>query len=136
MTASSDRPRTPPAERFKESTPVFDLHAESAALRAEPAPPHHGHRQKTLFKDAGRTVALFVMNAGGSLPGHSAAGVVTVQVIEGEVDMRVGDQGQSDEHRLKPGQILAMRPGIRHDVRAAVAPVAFLVQVSLTSSAT
>lgn len=50
MTASSDRPRTPPAERFNEPTYAFDLYAESIASRAEPVPPHRGHRQKTLSK--------------------------------------------------------------------------------------
>lgn len=124
---SDERLRTPPVQRFATDHLVFDLYAEAAALEAEQAPNRHGHRQKTLYKCPGRTVALFVLNPGAALPEHSAAGAVTVQAIEGEVE--VAAAGES--HRLPPGRLLVMAPGVRHDVRAASRAV-FLLQVSLT----
>jgi quercetin dioxygenase-like cupin family protein len=125
---SDDRPRPAPAERFASEHLVFDLHAELAALRSEQPPPKHGHRQKTLFKHSGRTVALFALDAGAGLAEHSAGGTVTVQVLEGELEVTVSGR----KHALRTGTLLAMAPGIRHDVRAAAAaPAAFLLQVSL-----
>lgn len=123
---SDDRPRPAPAERFASDHLVLDLHAEIAALRAEQPPPRHGHRQKALFKHSGRTVALFALDAGARLAEHAAAGTVTIQVIEGELEVTASGQ----THALRTGTLLAMAPGVRHDVRAAV-PAAFLLQVSL-----
>ncbi|HZW09323.1 MAG TPA: cupin domain-containing protein [Phycisphaerales bacterium] len=123
---TGDRPRTPPAERFDVGSLVLDLAAEVASLRAEPGGARHGHRQKTLYKHGGRTLALFVMEAGAVLPEHAAAGTVSVQPIEGEILMRVAGA----ESRLAPGHVMVMPPRVRHDVRAET-PAAFLLQVSL-----
>lgn len=123
---SDDRPRAAPAERFAAEHLAFDLHAEAAALEAEQTPKPHGHRQKTLFKNSGRTVALFVLDAGASLAEHATSGIVTVQAIEGELEVTAGGTG----YHLQPGRLLVMAPGVRHDVRAASRAV-FLLQVSL-----
>lgn len=123
---SDEHLRQPPAQRFAEASMLFDLPAEIAALRAEPMATKHGHRQKTLYKHAGRTIALFVFDAGATLANHSAAGMVSVQPIEGELAMNVG----GEERLLRPGNVLVMSPGVRHDVRAITAAT-FVLQVSL-----
>lgn len=123
---SEEHLRQPPAERFAEESVLLDLSAEIAALRAEPTATRHGHRQKTLYKQAGRTMALFVFDAGATLAEHAAGGMVSVQPIEGELAMNVAGR----ERRLRPGQVLMMSPGVRHDVRA-ISAAAFLLQVSL-----
>ncbi len=123
---SDERSRAAPSERFAAEHLALDLHAEAAALEAEPTPKQHGHRQKTLFKNSGRTVALFVMDAGVSLAEHAAGGIVTVQATEGELDVTAGGTG----YHLRPGMLLVMAPGVRHDVRAKTRAV-FLLQVSL-----
>ncbi|CAG0973211.1 hypothetical protein PHYC_01361 [Phycisphaerales bacterium] len=130
---SDDRPRAAPAERFAAEHLAFDLHAEAAALEAEQTSKQHGHRQKTLFKNSGRTVALFVLDAGASLAEHATSGIVTVQAIEGELDVTAGGTGGTGYH-LRPGMLLVMAPGVRHDVRAASRAV-FLLQVSLVPKA-
>ncbi len=133
-----DRLRQHPAERFATNCLLFDLGAEIAALRAEPSdaqaarasdqpqPPHHGHRQKTLYKHAGRTIALFIMSPGASLPEHAADGAVSIQTLEGELALQV----DGAEQRVGPGAMLILAPGVRHDVRATTA-AAFLLQISL-----
>jgi quercetin dioxygenase-like cupin family protein len=126
---NEERLRQPPSDRFAASWLAFDLHAQAVALRAESSPAKHGHRQKTLYKDAGRTVALFVMEAGASLPEHATKGTVTVQVIEGGLSMKVAGEPQ----QFDAGALLVMSPGVRHDVRA-TSPAAFLLQVSLAAS--
>ena len=124
---SDERLREAPASRFDAEALVFDLNAELTALRAE-GPPKHGHRQKTLFKHAGRTIALFAIEGGGGLPDHKTAGTVSVQAVEGEVNVAAG----STDHRLREGQVLVIAPNVRHSV-AAEHPAAFLLQVSLLS---
>ncbi|MCL4221926.1 MAG: cupin domain-containing protein [Phycisphaerales bacterium] len=128
---NTDRERQPPSERFAVQSITLDLHAEVAALRAESSPTKHGHRQKSLFKNGGRTIALFVMDVDASLPEHAAGGTVTVQPIEGEFMAVV----EGKEQRLVPGQILIMRPRMRHSVRA-ITTSAFLLQVSLEADTT
>lgn len=121
-----DRSREAPAERFAADSVFIDLHAEAAALRTEQAASGKPHAQKTLFKHGGRTIALFVLSAGGGLPEHAANGTVSLQSIEGELDLSVAGESR----RLAPGSLLIMAPGTPHDVRAA-APAVFLLQISL-----
>jgi quercetin dioxygenase-like cupin family protein len=123
---TDERPRTAPSERFAPEHLAFDLHAEAAALEDEPTPKQHGHRQKTLFKNSGRTVALFVLDPGASLAEHATSGIVTVQAIEGDLDVTAGGV----DYPLRAGMLLVMAPGVRHDVRAQSRAV-FLLQVSL-----
>ncbi len=125
---TDERPRTAPSERFAAEHLCFDLHAEAAALEAEPTPKQHGHRQKTIFKNSGRTVALFVLDGCAGLAEHATSGIVTVQAIEGELDVTAG----GTEHHLRPGMLLVMAPGVRHDVRTTARAV-FLLQVSLAT---
>lgn len=126
---TDERPRTAPSERFAAEHLAFDLHAEAAALEAEQTPNPHGHRQKTLFKNSGRTVALFILDAGASLAEHATSGIVTVQAIEGELEVSAGGTEGTGYH-LRPGMLLVMASGVRHDVRAGSRAV-FLLQVSL-----
>ncbi|HMN41278.1 MAG TPA: cupin domain-containing protein [Phycisphaerales bacterium] len=123
---SPDRIREAPTDRFDAPALTFDMKAQAAALRAEPTPARHGHRQKTLYKHGGRSIALFVMDPGAALAEHAAAGTVSIQAVEGELMVSVGGADQ----RLDPGHLLVMAPGTRHAVRAA-GPSVFLLQVSL-----
>ena len=128
---TDERPRTAPSERFAVEHLSFDLHAEAAGLEAEPTPKQHGHRQKTLFKSSGRTVALFVLDGGASLAEHATSGIVTVQALEGELDVTAGGAATGEvRYHLRPGMLLVMAPDVRHDVRAKSRAV-FLLQVSL-----
>lgn len=120
------RLREAPAERFDAPSLSFDFHAEAAAIRAEPRETRQGHRQKTLFKHEGRTIALFVMEKDGSIGDHSAAGTVTIQPVEGELVVTVDGENKT----LKSGHMLVIAPGVRHEVRATEEAV-FVLQVSL-----
>jgi quercetin dioxygenase-like cupin family protein len=117
--------RESPRQRFDASVLGFDLLAEAAAIRAE-GPSRHGHRQKTLFKGATRTVAIFVVDAGAELPEHKVAGFVTIQSIEGEVVVTASGR----THALGPHCLLVLAPDVPHSVKAAH-PASFLLHVSL-----
>lgn len=121
-----ERLREAPAERFDATSLVFDFKAEADAIRKEPVSSKHGHRQKTLYKHGGRTIALFVMESGSMIPEHSANGTVSIQPIEGEMEVSVA----GEEHRLHGGQLLVISTGVRHEVRAKTDSV-FVLQISL-----
>lgn len=123
------RVRTPPGQRLHVPSGFFDLRTETELLRAETTPPQHGHRQKVLFRHGACTVALFAMEPGSVFASHSANGTVTVQVIEGAVEMDT--EGRT--HHLGCGTMLALAPGVVHDIRA-VSRCAFLVHIALESS--
>jgi quercetin dioxygenase-like cupin family protein len=125
---TDDRPRPAPSERFAPGHTLLDLAAEIAALRSEPSAARHGHRQKTLFKHGARTIALFAFDAGAGLPEHKAPGTVTIQTVEGEVNVSIDGVPAP----LRQGQLLVIAPNIRHAVKAEDA-ASILVQVSLAS---
>jgi quercetin dioxygenase-like cupin family protein len=106
--------RREPEERFAGDEHLFDLAAVAEGLRREEHPARDGHRQITLVHEGGVTVILFDFEAGGQLPGHSAAGLVMIQVIAGMVDV-VADDGT---HTLGGGSLLVLAAGVRHDVTA------------------
>jgi quercetin dioxygenase-like cupin family protein len=119
-----DRLRVAPAVRFAGESHVFDMHAELARLRTEPHPGKHGHRQVTLFHRPPVAHVLFSFDAGGSLERHAGHGLVTIQVVEGQivVETDVGD------NTLSAGQVLILKPSLAHAVRA-LEPSAVLLTV-------
>jgi quercetin dioxygenase-like cupin family protein len=127
--APDRRVRQAPSERLAGAVARLDLRAAAAELRAEPADgahPTHGHRQTVLARHGATTVALFVFEAGASLPPHTARGTVCLQTIEGEIRVTV----EGKEQRLGAGSLLVLAPGALHGVRAD-APSVMLLTVSL-----
>ncbi len=116
--SGDDRLREPPVVRFAASQQAFDLRAEVQALEAEHPPSSRGHRQKTLYKRGGATIALFRFARGGGLAPHKTAGTVTIHVIDGK--MRIGTPGMipGGEHVLTAGQLVVLAPGVEHAVHA------------------
>ncbi len=121
-----ERLREPPHQRFDAPSLTFHIPSALAELRAENGTAINGHRQKTLYKNAGRTIALFAMAPGGELPDHSASGTVSIEAVEGELTVTV----DGTEQALGHGELVVMPPNTRHAVRSA-SESAFLLQVSL-----
>jgi quercetin dioxygenase-like cupin family protein len=67
-----------------------------------------------LFKSADLEVMRLVLLAGNSLPPHSVPGEITVQCIEGSIDITT--EGRS--HVLQAGQLLYLSGGVTHGVIA------------------
>jgi quercetin dioxygenase-like cupin family protein len=67
-----------------------------------------------LFKSEDLEVMRLVLLAGKSLPPHRVPGEITVQCIEGSIDVTV--DGQS--HVLLAGQLLYLGGGVTHGVTA------------------
>jgi quercetin dioxygenase-like cupin family protein len=122
----TERLREPPAQRFDAPSLTFSVKRTLEELRAEGGSEIHGHRQKTLYKHAGRTIAIFAMAPGGELAEHSADGTVSIEPVEGELTVSVDGKEQT----LGPGDLVVMQPRTQHAVRSS-GQSAFLLQVSL-----
>lgn len=71
-------------------------------------------RTVALFKSEDLEVMRLVLQAGQSLPPHRVPGEITVQCIEGALD--VAAEGRS--HVLQAGQLLYLPGGVTHGVTA------------------
>lgn len=67
-----------------------------------------------LFKSAQLEVIRLVLRAGKSLPPHRVPGEITVQCLEGEIDVIADGRTQS----LQAGQMLFLAGGVEHSVIA------------------
>lgn len=123
---SDQRLREPPAQRFDAPSLTFNVQDALAELRSEGGSEIHGHRQKTLYKHAGLTIALFAMTPGAELADHSANGTVSIEPVEGELTVSI----EGAEQTLARGDLVVMQPKTTHAVRS-TGESAFLLQVSL-----
>jgi quercetin dioxygenase-like cupin family protein len=113
-TGNSPRLRPHPSERFSAPQQLIDLRAAAADLAREAASAPHRHRQKTLIRYGGTTVALFHFSQGATMPEHLAHGTVTIHVLEGRMTIHAADQ----QHTLSAGKILVLAPDVKHDLHA------------------
>jgi quercetin dioxygenase-like cupin family protein len=109
-----ERRRTHPSERFAGESHAFDLDEVLRDLRAEAHPAEHGHRQITIFQRAPVTQVIFAFEPSGELTDHTAHGLVTIHVLEGQLVV----QADGRDHELRAGCILVLNPEVRHNVRA------------------
>ena len=108
------RLRQHPDPRFAAPVHQFGLAAVAAKLKQEFNAGEAGRRQETLYKHGTTTVSLFVFGRLTRLPPHRAGGVVTIQVLDGH--LQVTAEGKA--HDLHAGNLLILAPGIEHDVVA------------------
>jgi quercetin dioxygenase-like cupin family protein len=123
-----DRLRRHPEARFAPPRVQIDLNAAVARLRSEPRAGEGGHRQETLYKDGGLTIALFVFQRFTGLSEHSAAGTVNMHVLRGRVKITA----EGEVHEIGAGEMLIVAPGLKHAV-AAQEESEMLVTVRLTN---
>ena len=90
----------------------FDLAAERGRVNDPTQLERHGRNARTLLKEGPLRVTLVMVRAGGRIAAHHAAGPITVHVLQGDIRFRVAGQ----EHRLTSGDLLAVGPGLEHDV--------------------
>ena len=108
------RLRQDPRERFAAPQLQVDLETVIAKLRSEPHAGERGHRQETLYRRGGYTIALFAFDRFAGLSEHKANGIVNIHVLRG--CMKITAAGQV--HELRAGQMLILAPGVAHAVAA------------------
>lgn len=114
MSASKDRLRPPPAERFAGPEHRIDLGAALEALRREPHDSAKKHRQITVFHKGLLRIVLFAFEAGGTLPSHRAPGSVVIHALRGRIQVKT----LQESYGLATGQMLLLDPEVVHDVTA------------------
>ena len=85
-----------------------------------------GEKTVALFKSEHLEVMRLVLMAGKSLPPHKVPGEITVQCIEGRIDVTA--EGRS--HVLEAGQLLYLSGGVTHGV-VALEDASALVTIAL-----
>ena len=113
-TPQAHRLRQHPQERFAVPLLMVDLETAVSKLRSEPGAGEGGHRQETLYRHDGYTIALFAFERFTGLSEHKANGIVNIQVLRGCMKITAADQ----VHELRAGQMLILAPGVAHAVTA------------------
>jgi quercetin dioxygenase-like cupin family protein len=108
------RLRQRPQERFAVPQLLVDLETVISKLRCEPQAGERGHRQETLYRHGGHTIALFAFDRFTGLSAHKANGTVNIHVLRGCMKITAADQ----VHELRAGQMLILAPGVEHGVAA------------------
>ena len=90
----------------------LDLNAEAERLLARL--PGHRRQSENLVRESGVSVVMITMEAGDSLPDHSADGVVVVQLLSGHATL-ASTSGDVD---LRAGHLAVFQPGVRHSLNA------------------
>lgn len=92
----------------------FSLEKEVQTVRAELAAVP-ARVARTLVKEGSLRVTVVGVNPGGSLRSHRADGPITIQVMDGEIEI------ETDGHTrpLSRGMLFALNAGITHSVRSA-----------------
>lgn len=116
MEQEQARLRRAPVERFAGTEHRYDLAGIAARLRAEPHPATDGHRQMTIAHHGPVALVLFDFEADGQLVDHVADGLVTIQALAGQIQVRTAE----GDHELGAGSLLVLSPGVAHDLHASV----------------
>ncbi len=92
---------------------LIDLGEATAELHGV-TPDGHSRGAVTLVKQGGLNVVLTHLHAGGALAEHSALGATTVQVLDGHVLVKIGDESLD----ARAGRLIAFDARVRHSVEA------------------
>ena len=122
------RLRQHPQERFAVPQLLVDLETVISKLQSEPHAGERGHRQETLYRHGGYTIALFAFDRFTGLSEHKANGIVNMHVLRGCMKITAAEQ----VHELRAGQMLILTPGMAHAV-AAEEEGEMLVTVQMTT---
>jgi quercetin dioxygenase-like cupin family protein len=96
-------------------------------LKAEATWENSDHNAMTVYKTNGMRIVLIAMHVDAILKKHTAGGVISVQVLEGEIIFSTDDQPVV----IRKGQMIALHKGIPHSVKAIKESV-FLLTLTTT----
>ena len=91
------------------STPVSESVVTSGLLEAMPVS-ESSITSRVVVNNPLLRVVVFAFDAGEMLTEHSSPRAVVVQLLEGRIDLTLGDETST----MSPGDVVYMAPGIRH----------------------
>jgi quercetin dioxygenase-like cupin family protein len=74
----------------------------------------HGRSARTLVKEGALRVTVIALAANGVLPVHSAAGPISIQLLQGDVTFDIAGR----EYPLQPSDLLVVASGVEHAARS------------------
>lgn len=105
----------PEGERILDAPLVhMDLKEFTKTIKSEKAWKEKDRNAMTVYKTDGMRMVLIAFHKGAVLERHTANGVISVQVLEGEINFSTDIQTVN----LKEGQIIALHRMIPHEVSA------------------
>lgn len=105
-----------PSPAFPQHGIAFDLGAIDYEMRQEVAYERGGHTARTLVHAADLRVLLVVMQAGSHIAEHRANESAAIHAVSGHVSVHLHDRTVE----LPAGRLLALAPGLQHDVEAVI----------------
>ncbi|HEY5370838.1 MAG TPA: cupin domain-containing protein [Hanamia sp.] len=103
----------------------MDIHDFIKQIKSEPAWEKNDRNAITLYKTAGMRIVLIALHEDALIAKHTANGVISVQVLEGEILFSAVDQSVV----LKKGQMITLHKGEPHSV-AAIKESVFLLTLA------
>lgn len=104
---------------------TIDVHDFIKQIKDEPAWEKSDRNAMTIYKTNGMRIVLIALHEDAIMEKHTANGVISVQVLEGEINFNTADHSVS----VKKGQMIALHRGIPHSV-AAVKESVFLLTLA------
>jgi len=68
----------------------------------------------TVFKTDGMCIVLIALHEGAVMKKHTAKGIISVQVIEGEINFSTDKESK----QLRQGDMIALHAGLPHSIKA------------------
>ncbi|GEO05035.1 hypothetical protein AAE02nite_26990 [Adhaeribacter aerolatus] len=113
--ANDATPQRPAGDRPLDASVIeMNLSAFREQIKQEKAWQTSDRNAITIFKSDGMRLVLVALHAGAEMKTHTAPGVISVQVLEGQISFSTAEQS----FELGAGQMLALHAGIPHSVLA------------------
>lgn len=120
-------PQRPAGDRILDAElVVLSLNQAQEQIKSESAWQNSDRNAITLFKNEGLRIVLIALHERAELKAHKAPGIITVQVLEGDIKFKT-DKQESD---LGRGEMLTLHTGITHSVFALTEAV-FLLTIAI-----
>ena len=82
----------------------------------------------TIYKNEGMRIVLVALHENAILAEHTANGIISVQLVEGEIIFN----SQNQKEHLLPGEMIALHKGLPHSVQAIKESVFLLTVASIS----
>ncbi|HRP56136.1 cupin domain-containing protein [Agriterribacter sp.] len=118
----------PEGERMLDAPLVnIDIAGFSRQLKSEPTWSNSDRNAITVYKTNGLRIVLVALHEGAVIAKHTAAGIISVQVLDGEINFTTDEQSVI----LGKEQMIALHTGLPHSVTALKESV-FLLTLTTT----
>jgi quercetin dioxygenase-like cupin family protein len=105
----------PEGERMLDAPLVnIDIGRFITQIKKETAWDNSDRNAITVYKTSGLRIVLVALHEGAVMAKHTAAGIISVQVLEGEINFTTDEQSVI----LKKEQMIALHKGLPHSVTA------------------